>query len=200
MRTFILAFFFSLGCSATATAQDLFASQPPEGRWLAVKPKPAPAPLFEPDDKLRLLGVTLLVGVPEGIAPALSFHPWTNLLHIDVGPSALMSLGFRAGVTLDPLDWIVAPTLTVSTGYNGWADAPFVSGTSVRFTTTYLNVQAGIEVGRRSRFRLFLRGGYSHLWIDTDYYPSYSGNQATSPTSVRIGFLPALSLGLTGYL
>lgn len=200
MRSLLISLFVCLGCASTAGAQDLFASQPPAGRWVAVKPKQASPPLFEPDDKLRLFGVTLLVGLPDGIAPALSFHPWTNLVHIDLGPSALMSFGFRGGVTFDPLDWIVAPTLTVSAGYNGWADAPFVSGTSVRFTTTYLNVQAGIEVGRRSRFRLFLRGGYSHLWIDTDYYPSYSGKQATSSTSVRIGVLPSLNLGLTGYL
>jgi hypothetical protein len=200
MRSLLISVFLCLGCAQAALAQDLFASQPPAGRWVAVKPRPVAPPLFEPDDKLRLFGVTLLVGVPDGIAPALSFHPWTNLVHIDLGPSALMSLGFRGGVTFDPLDWIVAPTLTVSAGYNGWADAPFVSGSSVRFTTTYLNVQAGIEVGRRSRFRMFLRGGYSHLWIDTDFYPSYSGKQATSPATVRIGFLPSLNLGLTGYL
>jgi hypothetical protein len=200
MRSFFIILILSLGCVPVVGAQDLFASQPPEGRWVAVKPKPATPPLFEPDDKLRLFGVTLLVGVPDGIAPALSFHPWTNLVHIDLGPSALMSLGFRGGVTFDPFDWVVAPTLTVGAGYNGWADAPFVSGTSVRFTTTYLNVQAGIEVGRRSRFRLFLRGGYSRLWIDTDYYPSYSGKQATSSTTVRIGFVPSINFGLTGYL
>jgi hypothetical protein len=200
MRSLLISLLLCLGCAEAVVAQDLFASQPPAGRWVAVKSKPVAPPLFEPDDKLRLFGVTLLVGVPDGIAPALSFHPWTNLVHIDLGPSALMSIGFRGGVTFDPLDWIVAPTLTVSGGYNGWADAPFVSGSSVRFTTTYVNIQAGIEVGRRSRFRLFLRGGYSHLWIDTDYYPSYSGKQATSSTTVRIGFLPSLNLGLTGYL
>lgn len=199
MRSLLISLFL-LGSATPAVAQDLFASQPPEGRWVAVKPKEAAPPLFEPDDKLRLFGVTLLVGIPDGIAPALSFHPWTNLVHIDVGPSALMSFGFRAGVTLDPLDWVVAPTLTLSTGYNGWADVPFVSGNAIRFTTTYLNVQAGIELGRRSRFRLFLRGGYSHLWIDTDNYPSYSGRQAQSSTTVRVGFLPSLNLGLTGYL
>lgn len=174
--------------------------QPPTGRWVAVKPEePAPS-IFEPDEKLRLFGVTLLLGLPDGIAPALSFHPFTNLVHIDIGPSALMSFGVRGSVTLDPLDWIVAPTLTLAAGYNGWADAPFVSGTAVRFTTTYINVQPGIEVGRRSRFRLFLRAGYSHLWVDTDLYPSYSGKQATSSTSVRVGVLPSLNLGLTGYL
>ena len=199
MRSLLLSLLL-LGCASTAAAQDLFASEPPKGRWVAVTARPAIPPLFEPDDKLRLFGVTLLVGLPDGIAPALSFHPWTNLVHIDIGPSALMSFGFRGGVTFDPLDWVVAPTLTVSGGYNGWADAPFVSGAGVRFTTSYLNVQAGIEVGRRSRFRLFLRGGYSHLWIGTDYYPSYSGRQATSPTSVRLGVFPSLNLGLTGYL
>jgi hypothetical protein len=193
MRSLIVSLFLLVNAASTASAQT--------SQWVAVKPKAPLTSIFEPDDKLRLFGVTLLVGLPDGIAPALSFHPWTNLVHIDIGPSALMSLGFRAGVTVDPLDWIVAPTLTLAAGYNGWADAPFVSGNqTIRFTSTYLNIQPGIEVGRRSRFRVFLRLGYSRLWIDTDYYPSYSGRQATSSTSVRVGILPTLNLGLTGYL
>jgi hypothetical protein len=200
MRSLISSLLLALSFASTALAQDQFALEPPKSTWVAVKPKAPLPPLFEPDDKLRLFGISFLVGLPDGIAPALVFHPWTNLVHIDVGPTALMSIGFRGSVTVDPLDWVVAPTLTVAAGYNGWADAPFVSGTSVRFTTTYLNIQPGIEVGRRSRFRLFLRVGYSRLWIDTDFYPSYSGKQATSSTGVRIGVLPTFNLGLTGYL
>jgi len=200
MRSFILSSLLALCCASAAAAQDRFTLQPPASHWVAVKPEAPPVSLFEPDDKLRLFGVTFLVGIPDGIAPALSFHPFTNLLHIDVGPSALMSLGARGSVTFDPFDWIVSPTLTAALGYNGWADAPFTTGTSVRFTTTYINLQAGVEVGRRSRFRIFLRAGYSHLWINTDYYPSYSGKQATSSTSVRIGVFPSFNLGLTGYL
>jgi hypothetical protein len=162
----------ALSCASAAVAQDRFSLQPPKSRWMEVKPEADAPSIFEEDDKLRLFGVTLLLGVPDGIAPALSFHPFTNLLHIDIGPSALLSFGLRGGVTFDPFDWIVAPTVTLAAGYNGWADVPFIEGQAVRFTTTYVNAQAGIEVGRRSRFRLFLRAGYSRLWVDTDFYPS----------------------------
>jgi hypothetical protein len=189
-----------MGITSLAFAEPQYSVPPGGSQWVAVKPK-APAPsIFDPDDQLRLLGATLLFGVPDGIAPGLSFHPWTNLLHIDLSPSGLLSLGFRGGVTLDPFDWVVAPTLTVAGGYNGWADLPFTTGKSIRFQTTYLNVQPGIEVGRRSRFRIFLRLGYSHLWVNTDYWPSYSGKQATSSTKVQLDLFPTFNLGLTGYL
>jgi hypothetical protein len=183
-----------------AMAQERYALEPEEGRWIEVQKK-APAPsMFEPDSELRLIGATFLVGVPDGIAPGISFHPWTNFVHLDLSLSGLLSIGVRGGVTLDPFDWVVAPTLTLAAGYNGMAALPFVSAQSIRFETSYINVQLGIEVGRRSRFRIFLRGGYSHLWINTDYRPSYSGGQVTSPTKVQIDLWPSLNLGVTGYL
>ena len=200
MRSPILSLFLVLLSAGAASAQEKYALEPPTSHWVPVQAKKPAPELFAPDDKVRLFGFTLVVGLPDGIAPGVSFHPWTNLLHIDVSLSGLLSLGFRAGVTVDPFDWVVAPTLTLATGYNGWADAPFVTGKSVRFTTQYINIQPGIEVGRRSKFRLFLRAGYSQVWIDTDYRPTYSGKQATSSVQVSVGLFPAVNLGLTGYL
>ena len=161
--------------------------------------KPDPPSLFEPDSQLRLVGVSLSVGAPEGIVGGVSFHPWTNLVHIDLGLSGALSFGVHGSVTLDPFDWIVAPTLTLSGGYHGWADLPSAAE-PIRFDMSYLGIQAGVEVGRRSRFRFFFRGGYSHLWVDTDYWPSVSGNQATSSTKVQINLLPSLTLGVSAYL
>lgn len=189
------------GVPSTVAHAQAQASQTTDGpRWVTVKPRPSGTSLFAPDSKLRLIGITLLFGVPDGIAPGVSFHPWTNLVHLDLSLTGALSLGFRAGVTLDPFDWIVAPTLTLSAGYSGWADLPFTTAQAIRFQATYINVQPGIEVGRRSRLRLFLRAGYSHLWVDTDFWPSYSGKEATSPTKVQIDLLPSLNLGITGYL
>ena len=201
MQRLLFALFLLFGCTSLAEAQRYasYASESEPEKWVTVPPKREPPSLFEPDEKVRLLGVTLLVGLPDFIAPGISFHPWTNLVHIDLSLSGLLSLGVRGGVTLDPFDWVVAPTLTLAAGYNGWADLPF-SERQIRFDTGYINVQAGIEVGRRSRWRIFLRGGYSHLWVDTDYYPSYSGKQATSSTKAQVDLVPSLNLGLTGYL
>ena len=202
MPRLLFVVFLLFGCTSTAFAQRYASSYSAEyqpEKWVTVPPRVEAPPLFAPDDKVRLIGVTLLLGLPDCIAPGISFHPWTNLVHIDLSLSGLLSLGVRGGVTFDPFDWVVAPTLTFAMGYNGWADLPF-SDRSIRFDTTYLNVQAGIEVGRRSRFRIFLRVGYSHLWVDTDYWPSYSGKQATSSTKVEVNVVPSLNLGLTGYL
>jgi hypothetical protein len=180
--------------SSNARAQQW--SQSPEGSWSTVAARREPAPMFEPDSRLRLIGVTLLAGLPDGIAPGISIHPGTNLVHLDLGVSGLLSFGVRAGATLDPFDWVLAPTLTLAGGYSGWASVP---SSTTEYQLYYINIQPGLEVGRRSRFRMFLRAGYSHLWVAARSPATYQGLQATSQPSLRINFLPSVNLGVTAY-
>jgi hypothetical protein len=196
-RSFIVVILL-LGCVAHASAQEPYALDRDKQTWIAVKARPELPSLFEPDSKLRLVGVVLSVGLPGGIAGGVSIHPWTNLVRVELCLSGALSFGFHAGATLDPFDWVVAPTLTLSGGYFGRADFPSATQPT-RFETVYLSIQPGIEVGRRSRFRLFLRAGYSHAWFDTDYRPRLSGNQATSATKIQVNLLPSLSLGVSAY-
>lgn len=172
-------------------------SRLPDGEWVAVEQTRPPAQLFDSDGKVRLFGLTLLAGLPDGIAPGISVHPGTNLLHIDVAMTGLFSLGVRGGVTLDPFDWVVAPTLTVAGGYSGWADLP--TSTTAQYQLVYVNIQPGIEIGRRSRFRVFLRAGYSHFWVAGTSAATYDGLSAASEPKLRINFLPSVNLGLTSY-
>jgi hypothetical protein len=166
-----------------------------DGEWYVVE-KREPTPVFEADSKVRLFGVTLLGGIPDGIASGISVHPATNLLHFDVAVTSLLSFGARAGVTFDPFDWVLAPTLTVTGGYSAWAEIP---STTTQYQLYYVNIQPGLELGRRSRFRVFVRAGYSHLWAGGRSSASFQGLQATSQPSVGIDLFPTVNLGATGY-
>lgn len=180
--------------SSTVAAQRWTKSS--DGTWIPVVAPPAQPSVFAADDKLRLFGVSLLLGLPEGIAPGVSIHPGTNLVHLDVALTSLLSLGVRGGVTLDPFDWIIAPTLTIAGGYSAWAKLP---STMIRYELVYLNIQPGLEWGRRSRFRVFLRAGYSHFWVTGQSSTEYRGVEATSGPNVRISFWPSVNLGITAY-
>ncbi|MET0386880.1 MAG: hypothetical protein ABW321_13015 [Polyangiales bacterium] len=180
---------------SVARAQQRYAMSP-DRRWAVVQPAKELPPLFEPDDKLRLFGLSVLVGFPDGIAPGVAVHPGTNLVHLDLALSGLLSFGMRASVTLDPFDWVVAPTLTIAGGFYGWAQA----SADVDFQLSYLNIQPGIELGRRSRFRIFLRVGYSHLWVTGRSKAAENPLPATSDPSLRIHFFPSLNLGITTYM
>lgn len=181
--------------SSKVEAQQRWAKLP-DGEWHQVEEQGELPDIFEPDSKVRLFGVTLLGGIPDGIAPGISIHPATNLVHFDVAVTSLLSFGVRAGATIDPFDWVVAPTLTFAGGYSDWAKIP---STSTQYHLYYVNIQPGLEVGRRSRFRVFVRAGYSHLWAAGKNQAKFAGLQATSDPSVRINLFPTVNLGVTGY-
>lgn len=195
LRFFILlVVVFACGASSRASAQSMAKSA--EGGWVEVKPRVEPPSVFESDANVRLFGFTLIAGIPDGVAPGISFHPNTNLVHLDLSLSGLLALGVRAGVTFDPFDWVVAPTLTLAGGYNGWTRLP---SDAIYYKLYYVNIQPGIEVGRRSRFRVFVRAGYSHFWVASRHPYSYQGVQPTSQPSLRISGWPSVSVGLTAY-
>lgn len=169
-------------------------AQTPEGKWHVVAARQELPSVFSADSALRPVGVTLLTGFPDGIAPGVSVHPGTNLVHLDLGITGALSFGVRGGATFDPFDWVLAPTLTVAGGYSAWAKVP---STPTQYQLTYVNVQPGIELGRRSRFRVFLRAGYSHFWVAGQTSQTISGLQATSQPRANINFFPSVSFGVT---
>jgi hypothetical protein len=192
---FALLLFVALEASTSRVEAQRWAKQP-DGEWHAVDERRELPSVFEADSKVRLLGVTLMGGIPDGIAPGISIHPATNLLHFDVAVTSLLSFGVRAGATIDPFDWVLAPTLTVAAGYSDWAKIP---STTTRYYLYYVNVQPGLELGRRSRFRVFVRAGYSHLWAASRSSATFRGLRAASQPSLGIDLFPTVNLGVTGY-
>ena len=170
--------------------------------WVQVQARPGQPSIFEEDTKVRRLGVSLLVGIPEGVVPSFSVHPFdTNALHFDLGPSGALALGFRGGVTWDPLDWVVAPTLTVSGGYHATAELPGVE--NARFNAAYLNIQPGLEIGRRSRFRIVARVGYSRIWVHTQGLEAKVATKygvTIDAPSVTLDLFPSITMGISAFL
>jgi hypothetical protein len=170
--------------------------------WVQVRPRAEQPSIFAEDTKVRTLGVSLLVGLPEGVVPMLSVHPFdTNALHVDVGPSGALAFGFRGGVTWDPLDWVLAPTLTVAGGYHFPGEIPGTQNAT--FSAAYFTVQPGLEIGRRSRFRILLRVGYSRLWVQThgleNKLSTKYGVTIDAPR-ITLDLLPTLTLGISAFL
>jgi len=185
----------ALEVSSSSVQAERWAKKP-DGQWSAVEPQREQPSIFEADARVRLIGVTLLAGIPEGMAAGISIHPATNLLHLDLAVTGSLSLGVRAGVTFDPFDWVLAPTLTLAGGYSASATIP---STTTQYELYYVNIQPGLELGRRSRFRLFLRAGYSRFWVAGRSPGTFRGLETTSQPNVRINLFPSVNLGLTGY-
>jgi hypothetical protein len=132
-------------------APDLPASTPAD----AVT-SPAPAP------RNRFIGLSTDVGLPDGLALGVSVRPWPWLrLGVSATYNALAP-GLRAGFTVDPLPTVVAPTFTFEGGHAFGGRLPGVR-TMPSVSYDYVNLHLGLEFGRRSSFRVFLRGGAS--WV-----------------------------------
>ncbi|HEY4012149.1 MAG TPA: hypothetical protein VGM06_02325 [Polyangiaceae bacterium] len=111
----------------------------------------------------RTFGMTMDVGVPDGAALGIVVRPrfdWLRIAgavtHNGIAP------GVRFGVTLDPIDFPIAPTLTVEGGHYWQGTIPGISE-SPTVGYNYANIHLGLEIGSRSNFRFFLRGGVSYL-------------------------------------
>ena len=108
-----------------------------------------------------------------------------------------MAPGVRVGVTVDPIAFPIAPTLTVEGGHawEGWLvfvnDAPSVS-------YNYANLHLGIEMGNRATFRFFLRGGVSWLDGSTAHLDTGTSGAIGNP-SYRGWLAPTGKLGFSAY-
>jgi hypothetical protein len=194
-RSVALFLLVALQAGASSAEAERWAKQP-GGEWHAVEERGELPSVFEADSKVRLFGVTLFGGLPDGVVSGISIHPGTNLLRFDIAVTSLLSFGVRAGATFDPFDWVLAPTLTVAGGYSAWAKIP---STEPQYQLYYLNIQPGLELGRRSRFRVFVRAGYSHLWAASRSPATFQGVRVTSQPRLRIDVFPTVNLGVTAY-
>ena len=103
------------------------------------------------------------VGLPDGAALGLVVRPrfdWLRIggavTHNGIAP------GFRLGVTIDPIDFPIAPTLTIEGGHYWQGTLPTVQN-SPTVGYNYANIHLGLEIGNRANFRFFLRGGVSYV-------------------------------------
>ena len=129
----------------------------------------------EQDDDVRpfrWLGVQVDAGVPDGATLGLVARPGLAWTRVSAAYSFnVISSGFRGGISLDPIKYTVAPTLSVEVGHvfkgklnGGWFDLD----RDPEVGYDYLNLHLGFEVGDRDSWRLLLHGGLSRVWLRVD--------------------------------
>lgn len=158
----------------------------------AVTP-PAPPP------RHRFIGLSTDVGLPDGLALGVSVRPWPWLrLGVSATYNALAP-GLRGGFTVDPLPTVVAPTFTFEGGHAFGGRLPGVHAMpSVSYD--YVNLHLGLEFGRRSSFRVFLRGGASWVGLGANGTENSGIASATlSNLSYRGWLAPSAKAGVSLY-
>lgn len=183
--------------ASTASAEAVAAEPVQVGA--AVEPVSAP--------RSGWVSLSLEAGFPAGGAASLTFRPWPWLRLNAAVLENVISPGVRAGVTLAPFHFAVAPTLTGEVGHyfkgdaNGVAREVFGAGFIPnagfsRFGYDFANAQLGLELGNPDRVVVFVRGGLSYVQTSlTGLVPSAQ----TQALQLRL-VAPSANLGVTVYL
>jgi hypothetical protein len=151
----------------------------------------------------RWLGVQADVGVPDGAALGLVIRPKVDWLRLEAaGTYNALALGGRLGLTLDPISFPVAPTLTFEGGFAGQGTVPgHANLPGVGYG--YVNFHLGLELGNRDSWRFFVHGGPSFLHVTTSNFQNGVGLGASGVTladpTADVWVVPAFKLGLALY-
>ncbi|NTX11821.1 hypothetical protein HUA76_13555 [Myxococcus sp. CA056] len=125
------------------------------------------------------LGLLVDAGAPHGIGVSAVFKPlpW---LRLQAGPTTnTLSLGFRGGLSLLPMQTFISPSINVEGGhyfgsdYNDvvdWLGATPTSATSAirDISYDYVAGSVGLEIGAANRFNFFLHLGLSYVRMGVD--------------------------------
>lgn len=149
------------------------------------------------EPKHKNFGFGFDVGAPDGVGINFVVRPNVDWLRADIGVTYnVISPGIRGGLTLDPINFIIAPSFTIDGGYTFMGNIP---GKSTQLDLTYVNFHPGIEIGSRKSFRFFIHAGPSYLYSTGNHVDNLLGNKSTEfklyNTSVSGWFTPTAKLG-----
>jgi hypothetical protein len=168
-------------------------------------------------DRLPVVGLMLDAGLPDGIIGALAIRPSEVVrLHIGAGGNSAAP-GVRGGLTIIPVG--EGPSLNLEVGHylagdtNTLVGALFAGlgdfGSYVRrFSYTFANAHAGLELGGRN-FTFFIHGGFTYLratlhdvQAEPERDPARPGRTTLTFTKDPIlkMFAPSAKLGMVVYL
>jgi len=156
----------------------------------------------ETKSKHKWVGFGTDLGLPEGGAIGLVFSP--NIKYVDwlkfsaSYTNNYLTSGGRFGLTLDPINFGIAPTFTSEFGFTDKFNLSDLMGEKLPSVSyNYINLQPGLEFGNRNGFRFFIRGGFTYLWANVyDFGSILNSDQfiITSP-KVNIWLYPSFKLG-----
>jgi hypothetical protein len=147
----------------------------------------------------RTFGMSMDVGLPDGAAVGLVVRPRFDWLRIGGAVTHNgMAPGARVGVTLDPIAFPIAPTLTVEGGHYWEGTLPVIkNGPAIGYN--YANFHLGLETGNRSTFRFFLRGGVSWVDVSATHLPATGGTGGTGGGAGGMSVMSGSALGDPSY-
>lgn len=167
---------------AVLLAALLGAAPPPSGGPVA-EPSPAtdharaipPEVVAEEEPRLKLLGLQVSAGVPDGFGVGAFVRPipW---LRVDGGIAHnVLAFGIQGGVTVMPWAGSVTPTLRLGIGQYFASDVRDELGETfpealdpalADFGYHFYTAQLGLEMGNENGVQFFVRGGLA--WVRSD--------------------------------
>jgi hypothetical protein len=149
----------------------------------------------------RMVGMIMDLGVPDGVALGLVFRPQFDWLRLAAaGTYNGMAPGVRLGVTIDPIAFPIAPTLTVEGGHYWEGRLPMIND-APSLSYSYANFHFGLEAGNRATYRFFVRGGASWIEGSTANFQSTAGGggPAIGNPSFNGWLAPSGKIGFAAY-
>lgn len=140
------------------------------------------SPAFAEEKKFKY-GLQMDLGVPDGATAGLAVKPWVNFARLNLSGAYNMAPGLRGGLTLDPFNFGVAPTLTFEYGKT-WHGKPPIVENLPKIGYEYVNAHLGLEFGNRDSWRIFIHGGPTWLWFDTE---GFSTVVSSTDKSLQMG-------------
>jgi hypothetical protein len=214
MRNFIAAVLVGVATAASAdpaplAIPDATAAPPPENG--SGSPPFDSTSLRSGRTEFPVFGLLLDGSFPDGVGLSAVARPW-RALRADAGLTYnVLGFGVRAGATLLPLPWPVAPLLRAEIGHAFESDASgLASSFGVRTSESlllkavsydYASLQVGLQLGRADRFALVVQGGLA--WFRGPVKNFQAAVHAANPGStlevtdpIVSGSVPCASIGL----
>lgn len=124
------------------------------------------------------IGIQTDFGIPDGMSLGLTIKPNLSWLRINVsGTYNLMAPGIRAGLILDPIDYVISPVLAFEAGASGRGTIPFIDK-NYDISYNYINLHTGLEFGNKNKWKIFFHLGPSLIFMKIyDFSRDFNNNQ-----------------------
>jgi hypothetical protein len=147
----------------------------------------------------RWVGIQFDVGVPDGAGFGLVFRPYVDWLRLHLVQTYNgLAGGVRGGFTFDPINFPVAPTITLEGGHSFKGKLPGVDMPAIGYD--YANLHLGLEFGKRNIWRFFVHGGITWAHVITSDFQSFNGGPGSIGNPMLNLMGPSAKIGFTFYL
>lgn len=113
----------------------------------------------------KWLGIQGDAGYPDGLALGPYLMP-VKSLRFHLSGTYNYAYGIRSGLTIDPFNELLSPSLSVEGGYVFPGSPIFIPG-DAKISYVYFSMHLGFEFGKPGKWRLFTHGGITWVRLKT---------------------------------